>query len=66
MSWDERPTEGQVKAVGKLRGALGIREPLEEWLSTRLEARYVQFGLLCQLKTRRGGVYAKAGLMVYR
>lgn len=47
-SWNESPTPSQVRAISKLCRVLKIREPLEESVRTRLEAR----NLIWQFRSR--------------
>ncbi len=49
-SWNEPPTEEQVRAITRLCRALKIREPLEETPSNRLEARNLIYELQARLK----------------
>ncbi len=52
-SWNDPPTGEQCRAVAKLCIALHIREPLEERLASRLEARNLQYRLLAQLRGKK-------------
>ena len=43
------PTDKQIRAIARLCNANHIREPLEEYLATRAEARSLQYKLLQSL-----------------
>jgi len=50
---DLPPTAESVRAITRMAMALGIREPIEEGISNRREARKLQYELLCKLRARR-------------
>ncbi len=50
MSWDEPATGQQVRAITRLCIRLKIREPLEELVSNRAEARRIMYGMLTNIK----------------
>jgi hypothetical protein len=53
-SWELPATPRQCRAIAKLAKSLGIREPIEERLANRREARAIQYNLLKQLKAKNG------------
>lgn len=52
MSWEDRPTGAQLHRIAIFASILGIREPIEERVATRAEARRLQYELLMELKKK--------------
>lgn len=51
-SWNLPPTSAQVRAITRMSQRLGIKEPLEDTPSNRLEARRLQYDLVNALRRR--------------
>jgi len=52
MSWEDAPTGAQIHRITRFALALGIREPIEENIQTRAQARDILNDLYWQLKQR--------------
>jgi len=52
MSWEDAPTGAQIHRITCFALALGIREPIEENIQTRAQARDILNDLYWQLKQR--------------
>ncbi|OBW63513.1 MAG: hypothetical protein A9183_07270 [Dehalococcoides mccartyi] len=52
MSWEDAPTGTQLHRIARFALALGIREPIEENIQTRAQARDILNDLYFQLKQR--------------
>jgi len=52
MSWEDRPTVCQLHRIACLASILGIREPIEEGIDTRGDARRIQYELRLELKAK--------------
>ncbi len=51
-SWNLPPTAAQLTSITKMSHNLGIKEPLEDTPSNRLEARRLQYDLVNALRRR--------------
>ena len=51
-SWNLPPTVKQTQAIARLAQVLGYREPVEEGIRNRLEARNIIVGYKNELKLR--------------
>ena len=51
-SWNLPPTVKQTQAIARLAQALGYREPVEEGIRNRLEARNIIVGYKNEIKLR--------------
>lgn len=51
-SWNLPPTAAQLASITKMSRSLGIKEPLEDVPSNRLEARRLQYDLVNALRRR--------------
>lgn len=52
MSWEDKPTGAQLHRIAVFAAILGIREPIEEGVDNRAEARRLQYELLQELKLK--------------
>ena len=52
MSWEDAPTGTQLHRIARFALALGIREPIEENIQTRAQARDILNDLYFKLKQR--------------
>jgi hypothetical protein len=52
MSWEDRPTGVQLHRIACLASILGIREPIEDGIETRREARNILYELSLELKKK--------------
>lgn len=51
-SWNDPPTDRQIRAISRLATILGYYEPIEEKVKSRLEARNIIVGFKEEIKRR--------------